>query len=949
LRSSWWKFHKVPDRLRLLLVVLATGVAVRASAVPFELGTERSFVKIWGNRGAEHRFFFDEFLPSLFSRSITLSTLGSDRELWWIFTGDHGGVTVRVRARKVTVVLRYYDSFAFNSFRKGAPARHPEWSRVLSEETLSRSPERISVSVDHKLTLKVSVDGREICKAVLLLDLTRHQLRLFGPEGAVRGHMTAPDTVSARVTIDPSKQFQTMIGFGGITSPPAFNQLSRRGKDLWWKYLREYNLLIQREYPNGRRLNRRMDNRDRLQDATPHYYGDNFPNGEITDFEYNRKVKEFGGQVWFEFWDLPPWVGKDIGLYTKAVVGYCEEARRRGGGAPDIVGIQNEKRQPEKIWHEMAVELRRALDRAGFRDVKIHMTDAGTVSGGIRRAEAFLRSPAAWRAVDYAAVHMYDYQSFFTDPGGFDSTLRRWRELTRQKPFLSTELCINRGAYQHPSYRLALTMGQLYHKNLVLCDACAICYCWTLLNVLQPTYGETRSLFVVDRRNGFVPAPSSFQLRVFAAISRRIRRGMRRTAAQAGDPDLLVSAFGDGDRAGTAVLLNRSTRPIRAEVKWPGLRLRELEVTDQYHANEVRPADDSGVITVEPGAVVTASFVRTGGSTGKRDNKNGGSCVMSESGSHDDSREARQVDRGKLKKKLSPLSYHVTCECGTEPPFKNAYWDNKRPGIYVDVISGKPLFSSLEKYDSGTGWPSFTAPLDPGEIVEKIDTSLGRIRTEVRARTSDAHLGHVFEDGPPPTGRRYCINSAALRFIPVEDLEKEGYGEYLRLFKEEKGGKKARKLETALFGAGCFWGVEAAFRKVPGVVDTEVGYAGGTVENPTYEQVCTDKTGHAEVVRVVYDPAEVSYEELLEVFGKIHDPTQLNRQGPDVGRQYRSVIFFFTPEQEAAARTWKKRTAESGRRSKPVVTEISPAPPFYRAEEYHQRYLEKKGSPSCGR
>ena len=141
----------------------------------------------------------------------------------------------------------------------------------------------------------------------------------------------------------------------------------------------------------------------------------------------------------------------------------------------------------------------------------------------------------------------------------------------------------------------------------------------------------------------------------------------------------------------------------------------------------------------------------------------------------------------------------------------------------------------------------------------------------------------------------------------------------------------------ATFGAGCFWGVEAAFRKIEGVISTSVGYSGGTSENPTYKDVCTGQTGHAEVVEVEYDPSRVSYEELLEVFWENHDPTSLNRQGPDVGTQYRSAIFFHTPEQEAAARASKERA--QGRFKKPIVTEIKPASEFYRAEEYHQRYF----------
>lgn len=155
-------------------------------------------------------------------------------------------------------------------------------------------------------------------------------------------------------------------------------------------------------------------------------------------------------------------------------------------------------------------------------------------------------------------------------------------------------------------------------------------------------------------------------------------------------------------------------------------------------------------------------------------------------------------------------------------------------------------------------------------------------------------------------------------------------------------------MAIATFAAGCFWGVEAAFRKVPGVVSTTVGYTGGTVENPTYEQVCTDRTGHAEAVQVEYDPSELGYEKLLDVFWSSHDPTQLNRQGPDFGRQYRSAIFIHDPEQEKAAKESKAALEASGRFHKPIVTEIVPAGKFWRAEDYHQQYLEKRGLAHAG-
>ncbi len=154
-------------------------------------------------------------------------------------------------------------------------------------------------------------------------------------------------------------------------------------------------------------------------------------------------------------------------------------------------------------------------------------------------------------------------------------------------------------------------------------------------------------------------------------------------------------------------------------------------------------------------------------------------------------------------------------------------------------------------------------------------------------------------------------------------------------------------MQKATFGGGCFWGVEEAFRQLPGVLHTTVGYSGGTTENPTYEQVCINTTGHAEAVQVEYDPDHISYEQLLEAFWSLHDPTQLNRQGPDVGKQYRSVIFYHTPEQERAAHAAKERLEQSGRYKRPIVTQIVPAAPFYRAEEYHQQYLAKRGQRQC--
>jgi peptide methionine sulfoxide reductase msrA/msrB len=281
------------------------------------------------------------------------------------------------------------------------------------------------------------------------------------------------------------------------------------------------------------------------------------------------------------------------------------------------------------------------------------------------------------------------------------------------------------------------------------------------------------------------------------------------------------------------------------------------------------------------------------------------------------------------KKQLTEEQYRIARSSGTERPFCGTLLDNKREGVYACVCCGLPLFSSSAKFKSGTGWPSFFQPIAPENVAEKADRSHGMVRTEINCARCDAHLGHVFDDGPRPTGLRFCLNSESLTFTDLADVKKLA----------DPLAAKAAKLATAVFAGGCFWCVEAVFEELEGVVEATSGYAGGTRETANYKAVCTGETGHAEAVRISYDPGKISYVELLKVHFATHDPTTLNRQGADEGPQYRSAIFYANAQEKKLAEAFLADLKDAKVYPDAIVTTLEPLKEFFPAEAYHQNYV----------
>lgn len=292
------------------------------------------------------------------------------------------------------------------------------------------------------------------------------------------------------------------------------------------------------------------------------------------------------------------------------------------------------------------------------------------------------------------------------------------------------------------------------------------------------------------------------------------------------------------------------------------------------------------------------------------------------------------------KKRLTPEQYRIGRNKGTEPAFCGGLLHNKVEGVYACVGCNLPLFASNAKFDSGSGWPSFFQPIAKENVIEHVDRAYGMVRTEIICPRCDMHLGHVFDDGPRPTGLRYCLNSDVMKFVADDQLKTIAETvPVIAATPVTKDKADSGKRAEAVFAGGCFWCVEAVFEEIDGVYEVISGYSGGEEKTANYEAVCSGTTGHAESVKIVYDPEKVSFEQLLKIHFATHDPTTLNQQGHDVGTQYRSTIFCASDEQKEIAKAFIADLTDSKTFSKPIVTTLEPLKKFYPAETVHQNFV----------